>query len=297
MRLALLFAAKLAVSAALLAFILRRVPLDAALDAARALPVSAAGLAVVLYFAAHGINAVKLRLFLPELSLAQALRFTLIALFYGTVLPGQLAGDAVKALRLMRIAAGGDAGRAAAAVAVDKIVGLFALLVLTALGLGLEAGTMGLAAARLAFAVLLAAALGFALLVLLPAPAWLGRWGRAFAAWRAARLQPSVLLTALAFGFLFNLLSIGVFVVLGQALGLHLGLAAWAVVMGLVSLALLLPVTVAGVGLRETSLVALLVALGQNAGGALALSLALLALTLFGAVAGALADLAGRDRP
>src|SRR6185295_5221235 len=112
-----------------------------------------------------------------------------------------------------------------------------------------------------------------------------------FRLWRDAQVSAPVMLTSLALGLVFNVLSIAVFVVLGAALGLHLSLAAWAVVVGMTSLALLLPVTVAGIGVRDASLVTLLTALGQDAEAALALSFLLLALTLIGALAGFAAEM------
>ena len=296
MRIALLIAAKLAVGAAVLAVVLTRVPLAPVLDAVRHVAPTALLLAIVLFFAAHIVNALKLRVFLPDLGLWPAIRFTLLALLYGAVLPGQLAGDAVKAVRLMRVMQGGNAGHIAAAVALDKVVGLFALLVLTALGLGLEAKAVGADAARIGTAVIVLAAAGVTALVVLPPPAWFGRFGQAFRLWRDAHVSGPVMLTSLALGLVFNALSIAVFVVLGAALGLHLSLAAWAVVVGLISLALLLPITVAGIGLRDAGLVALLAALGQDAQAALALSFLLLALTLIGAVAGFVVEMIGRDR-
>ena len=63
---------------------------------------------------------------------------------------------------------------------------------------------------------------------------------------------------------------------------------------GLVSLILLLPVTFAGVGLREGGLVILLGFVGVAPADAVALSFALLSYTLFGALVGAVADLKGR---
>ena len=118
--------------------------------------------------------------------------------------------------------------------------------------------------------------------------------------WRPTAIFYVLLLCLFVWGtgiyLVFNALSISVFVVLGAALGLHLSLAAWAVVVGLISLALLLPVTVAGIGVRDAGLVALLAALGQDAKAALALSFMLLALTLIGAIAGFIADMIGRDR-
>jgi preprotein translocase subunit SecG len=68
------------------------------------------------------------------------------------------------------------------------------------------------------------------------------------------------------------------------------------VVIGLVSIILLLPVTVAGIGLREGSLVGLMGALGQDAAATLAMSLVILALSLFAAAIGLALDLTSRDR-
>ena len=106
-----------------------RVPLDGVLVAFSQLRPVDVALAVVLYFAAHGVNALKLRLLLSQLSVRQALRFTMIAVLYGTALPGQLAGDAVKAFRLTRAASrAGDVSATISAVTIDKVLGLFALL-------------------------------------------------------------------------------------------------------------------------------------------------------------------------
>jgi uncharacterized membrane protein YbhN (UPF0104 family) len=290
------FLAKAAVSAGLLWLLASRVPLGDAATAVAGLPLATVALAVMIYLAAHCLSAARLRVFLPELSLRQALRFTFLALFYGAALPGQLAGDAVKAVRLMRLAGGGDAGRAAAAVALDKIIGLFGLLVLTALGLGVAAPGTDAELGRVLSAFVLIAVAGLAILLWVEPPAWFGRWGQAFRIWRAAHLTGGALLASLGLGVLFQLLSIAVFVMLASGLGLALPLAAWAVIVGLLSLALLLPVTIAGVGVRDVSLVGLVAAYGGEAAPALALSLCLLALTVLGALIGLAAELTGHDR-
>ena len=79
-------------------------------------------------------------------------------------------------------------------------------------------------------------------------------------------------------------------------MGIQLTIAAWAVVVGLVSVVLLLPVTIAGVGLRDSSLVGLIALLGQSQSAALAMSLVLLILNLLGAIIGFLVDFAGSDQ-
>ena len=290
-------AVKVLIGAALLATVLMHVPLDGAFVALSRLAPGDTAVAVILYSAAHGVNALKLRLLLPQLSIRQSLRFTMIAVLYGTALPGQLAGDTVKAFRLTRAASrAGDVSSTIAAVAVDKTIGLFALLLLTVIGLGREATVLGPGMVRVVGAGLVVFVLSLAVIVAAPVPPVLEKWTAEFSAWRRIALRPGTLLQSLFLGVIFQSLSIAVFAVLGTAMGLDFSIAAWAVVVGLVSLVLLLPVTIAGVGLRDSSLVGLIALLGQSQSAALALSLALLILNILGAVVGLLADLAGSDQ-
>src|SRR5690349_1056092 len=137
-------AAKLVLGAGLFFLVISRVPMAEVWTAAKGVPPLTIAALIVLYFAAHTVNAVRLHVLLPGLSLKQAWRFTMIAILFGTALPGQLAGDAVKAFRLARAAGSlGEVTHAIAAVAVDKIISMFALLILTALGIGLNPGTFG----------------------------------------------------------------------------------------------------------------------------------------------------------
>ena len=290
------FAAKTVVGAVLLAAVLMRVPIDGVFVVlGRLTPVDAAAV-IALYFAAHGVNALKLRLLLPQLSVRQAVRFTTIAVLYGTALPGQLAGDAVKAFRLTRaVSRAGDVSATITAVIVDKAIGLFALLLLTAIGLGLDAAAFGPGLAKIIGSCLAVFGVLLAIVVTAPIPPALGKWTAKFSAWRQITLRPGILLQSLSLGVIFQGLSIAVFVVFGAAMGLDLSGAAWAVVVGLVSVVLLLPITIAGVGLRDNSLVGLIAVLGQSQSAALALSLALLVLNILGAAVGLLADLAGSD--
>ncbi len=298
MRAFLLTAAKLAIGVTLLTVVAARTPLPDAMSSLKALPSSALVVAVILYFTAHGLNALKLRLFLPELTILQAWRFTMIAVLYGMALPGPVAGDAVKALRLARAAdSAGDMGAAVAAVGVDKVIGMFALLLLMALSIGLDTAAFGATIVRVAATVMIGASLMLCLVLATPLPAKLGRWGQGFTAWRTAALTPAVLLKALGLGLIVQSLAITIFAVLGTGLGIILAPTVWAVVVGLISVVLLLPITVAGIGLREGSLVAVLGVLGHSQSAALALSLTVLAVNLVGAGVGLIADLTGRDRP
>ena len=291
-----LFATKAVIGFSALIAVLFHVSLDGTIAALNEITPKDGVVAIAIYFFGQGVNALRLRLFLPGLSVFQALRFTMIALLYGTALPGQLAGDAVKAFRLTRAASrSGDVSATIGAVALDKAVGLFALLFLTAVGLAFSQDSFGSGLTAIISISLALFVAVFVVVLVAPIPPILEKLGPGIGVWRKRTLRPRTLVLSLLAGLVVQCLSVTVFMVLGSATGVELSTAVWAVVVGLVSLALLLPITIAGVGLREVSLVAVLSALGQSASAALALSLVLLLLNLAGAAAGLLADLVGRD--
>lgn len=290
----LLFALKAAIGGGLLAFVIWRIPLQDSLAVATTLDPGIFGAAVFLYFVAHLVTAAKLQLFLPGLSFWQACRFTMIGVLYGFALPGQIAGDAVKAVRLAR-AGGGDAAAAIAAVTMDKIVGLFALLLLMTLAIGLDAGAFGqniVLMVALGAAVVIAA---FAAALFLPVPAWLGRFSAPLEAWRTVSMTRARLSWALVLGILFQVLCVAIHMVPGAHLNIDLSVAAWTIVVGFSSVILIAPITIAGIGVREATLVGAIAYLGGSDVGAFALSLVIFIVTLIGAAVGLVFDLAGRD--
>jgi hypothetical protein len=80
-----------------------------------------------------------------------------------------------------------------------------------------------------------------------------------------------------------------------QALGLAVGIdqpfSVWCAVIGLMSVIVLMPVTVAGIGLREASLVGLLDLVGVPHAQSLALGFGILAFQVMVALLGAVIDL------
>ncbi len=70
------FAAKAVIGGVLLWFVITRIPFHDALSVASTIPVPAMVAIVALYFLAHAVNAAKLHVFLPHLSLWQSFRFT-----------------------------------------------------------------------------------------------------------------------------------------------------------------------------------------------------------------------------
>lgn len=296
MRTAVFFALKALIGGTLLWVVISRVPLADALSVASSLDPAIIGLAVLLYLLAHAVNSAKLQLFLPGLSVWQAWRFTMIGVLYGTALPGQLAGDAVKALRLARAQESGEEGAPVAAVAVDRIIGLFALFLIVALALALDASAFEQSVVLTVALAAGAAIAALAAAIFLPVPAWMGRFGASVAAWRSVSMRPSTLLLALLLGILFQALCVGICMVLGENLNISLSVAAWTLVMGFSSIVLLAPISIAGIGVREATIIGAVGYFGGSEVGAFAMSLVMLGINLAGAVLGLVLDLAGRDR-
>jgi uncharacterized membrane protein YbhN (UPF0104 family) len=296
MRAAFIVGLKVLVGGGLLAVVISHISPGEAFAAAAGLDPATFAAAVALYFLAHAAGAARFQLLLPALSFPRAYRFTMIGVLYGFALPGQIAGDAVKALRMARAQGKGDAVAAVAAVAVDKIISIFALLVLMALAIGLESRVFGQTVVMMLALGTVAMVAALAGVLLLPLPDWLGRTGVSVARWRELSMTPSRLSFALALGMLFQALCVAICAILGEKLNVHLSLPGWILVMGFSALVLIVPITVAGIGVREATLVGATAYLGGNEAGALALSFVLFLITLIGAAAGLALDLAGRDR-
>lgn len=186
--------------------------------------------------------------------------------FFSLCLPSSIGGDVVKAYRL-----GDSTPRrllAACSVLADRLTGVSALGVLavtavlvTRLGLGLVA-TLGVAAALLGFAMLvfrLAVGSIDRLLGLL-------REGSS-ARELVARLlpyqqRPSLMSKALVWSLVVQMGSAITVAFLARSLGIVQPLKVWFIVVPLVSLAIVLPLSINGIGLRESALVTLLAPYG-----------------------------------
>lgn len=305
---------KALVSALLVALLLWRV--DVA-EVGRVLAVASPGLmalAGLLFFLMHVLNALKLRVLLPELRAGRLLAYTLVAQLYALLLPGQLAGEAVKAYRLSRDEGRGQGqgeiggGRIVSAVAFDKVTGIVGLLLLTGGGLAMQSARFGdgllvgvglVLAGLVAATVLLAWAPARALLLALLG--WragprreallLGPLRRFLEAWRDQTRRPGRALLSVAGGIAVQVAAVAGSQALGLAVGIDQPFSVWGAVIGLMSVIVLMPVTVAGIGLREASLVGLLDLVGVPHAQSLALGFGILAFQVMVALLGAVIDL------
>jgi uncharacterized membrane protein YbhN (UPF0104 family) len=229
---------------------------------------------------------------------------TFIGMYYGTVLPGQVAGDVVKAYRLS--AAQSAPGLAVAATLVDRVVAMAGLLVTCAIA----TPWVREVPPRVATAIALAAAASVAGLALgshrrvrslfldastaaAPVPRTLAaRFGSGLERVLARRGR---LAANFAVAMAYHAVCIAIQVILGSALGIELSVAAWSVTYAGVSLLTLLPVSIAGLGVREGGYVGLLGLFGIPPSQALSLSLLIFGYALVGALVGALVELSDRS--
>jgi uncharacterized membrane protein YbhN (UPF0104 family) len=179
-------------------------------------------------------------------------------MFFSLCLPSSIGGDVVKAVRIgastsLRLLA-------ACSVLADRLTGLSALGVLVGTAVaarrhGLStAATLGVFAGLLA-AVLLAFWIGLALLdrvhALLPetssARDFVGRL-------LPYRRQPSIVLMAVGWSFAVQLGGVLAVALVGRALGVQQPPLVWVSVVPLVALAMVLPISIGGFGVRENAL-------------------------------------------
>jgi hypothetical protein len=181
--------------------------------------------------------------------------------FFNSLLPGSSGGDVVKIYQLCRREPQRKA-MAAATVIADRLVALFALVVLAAGGLVMQPAPLRLLAAAdwpvktlLIVGGILALGLVVALKVARPTAAF-AQLGRLLAACRDALRFNSWLSLAIAMGFAVHLLNFVVIYFFARALGIPITYVQVVVMMSVILFLVLMPVTINGHGLRELLLIA-----------------------------------------
>jgi len=263
---------------------------------------------IALTFVAFGVSTLKWQRLLASRNIVvgfgRLYSLNMLAQLYSLVLPGQLAGEAVKTIRVIH-----EAERRSvlvASVALDRITGLAGLLII---------GLAGWAAVGASREPAAGAVLGVALVVLLVA-SWLlasgadkkasqavgmfsrvaSATGRFRCAWREYRDDSAALLEALCLSIVFQgLLAFSTWV-FTRALGLEISVWDVAWVFAFVSVAQILPISMAGVGTRDGALVGLLAGFEVSQANALALSFLILMSFLAQGLVGAVVDILGLTR-
>jgi uncharacterized protein (TIRG00374 family) len=295
-------------SALVLYLLLRLLPGRQVWQALGLLPVHLWLLVLLGYLAAHCIGAAKYRLVLniggAGISVRQAARCYFAGLFGSLFLPSLIGGDILRLAMALRVAK----SRAGVVLGsfVDRISDFAALALLAGIGAALVPGALDLRSRKIFEMVsgiaILAIAIAAVVIAVLPVRRFSFRMKRRFVrlrgAFRSMMKQPAAMLRALSMSVTVQVIFIILNVMLADACGLHLPFRIWLFAWPLAKLAAAVPITQAGIGVREAALAALLVPFGATAVLAVASGLAWDAISISGAIAGGIfALIAGRFWP
>jgi uncharacterized membrane protein YbhN (UPF0104 family) len=262
--------ARLLVSAIALAVLLALVPLRQLTAAVGGLPPAWWGAAVLLFLAGHVIAAFKWQLLLRHDGRIPGrawLRAHFAGLAANLCLPGVAGGDVVRAECLRRSFGHGE--QVAVAAVVDRALDCGALLLLAAAGMLMTGGSdmsrrmiLMVAAAGLA-AALVGGVLGLVLFRVRAGRS--GLVGRLAVAVRQLAARPALPLVCLMLSLGVQTMFVFINMRFGLAVGVEVPLAGWLVAWPLAKLVALVPVSLAGLGVREAALVAFLQPYGAPA--------------------------------
>lgn len=298
-------ALRVAASALILALLFHFVPFAEAWRTMRRLPPLVWLAVLACYFCAHLVGVNKYKLVLngagAGLNLAQAVRCYFAGLFGSLLLPSVAGGDLVKAGLALRL------GRSKAGVLMgsllDRMIDVVVLVTMATAGAVLVPGELD-PADRRAFLIAVAAVFGVALVAaaivaLLPARRFSFRLRRGLVSLRrAARSmarRPGRVAAALGLSFVTQLSFVTLTVVLAVASGLHLPYRAWLFAWPVAKITGFLPISQAGIGIREAALAALLVPFGAAGGVVVGVGLSWETLVIAGGmIAGLISLLIGR---
>lgn len=298
--------AKLVLSFGLLLLVLSKVDVDSVLGIlSKADPV----LVVVWYSlvpVAILLAAWRWEILAPGLSYGTAFKYTWIGVFFGHVLPGSIAGDIAKGVSLALKDSAARAGLAASIVA-EKMIGLVALVLFFDIACAVVYVMYGDASVQvrhlavLALVLSLVGVIGAVVVALVAMRSDLflagrhgtGIVGRIMEGIASAAAfysnKPALLGKALAISMLIHIVNIFATYLSFLALRIDAGLLFASVVYPVVSVMLLIPISISGIGVRDATLAVLFSLFGMAAASGVALSwLALLAMVPNVAIGGAI---------
>lgn len=298
-----------AVAVALMATIFLKSDLE---DVARALR-SIGIVPFVTIFAAHVLHVyllgVKWRLLLPEYGLKTLIKVILVGFFYSIVLPGQIAGEVMKAYRLGK--GSGQSEKVASSVLVDKVTGLIPVLLIGMVGIyGSSLDVPELILVSMALVTAVGVLVLFmmridwifkASIALINKLRYVSRrmhkvWAlmeMMLIAWRHYLHDRGLIFKSLVAGLALHAPNVLIIYVIAKNIGVSVSLVDWLWVFSAVSVITIIPLSIGGIGIREGAFVGLLAFLNVPQEQALAISLVLLGIQLSGAVLGGVVELIG----
>ncbi len=266
------FVLKLLVSAVLLYFFLSRIDTDAVIQTLKQtdIPLFIAGFS--LYLCTVFVSTKRWSLFLPQgLKYSKLVSLYFIGSFFNTFLPGIVGGDAVKAFYLYRHI--GKGGLSIAAVFMDRYMGLCAMGGIAFLAL--IAGYPFIKETEILWFILIFLGAFVAGSVIM----WKVNWGRLkflnnfYIPLMEYKRKKDIIFKGIILGFIVQGIWISSTYVLSLSIGFDVPIIYFFMFLPIISAASALPVTLAGLGIREAGFILLFSKVGLTSEEALSLSL------------------------
>ena len=256
---------------------------------------------VIAYLFSIIVNALKWKVLLPKTELTYLIVLCFRAQFYATVLPGQLFGEASKVTVWNN--RDEDIPEIAASVIFDKITGIIGQILIGVFGIYLSSK-----ANIISYKWLLIALVGLGLFFIYVSSerhfyiiikSLFGQIGKInkslgnkliefYDAWYHFATKKGVLIRSILWGIFNQTFGIVSIWILSMTMGLKVGFIEYCWIIPLMSVVLLLPVSFAGVGLRDTSIASMLSIFNVNKGSSLVITMSMLMAQIVAALFGGL---------
>lgn len=256
---------------------------------------------VIAYLFSIIVNALKWKVLLPKTELTYLIVLCFRAQFYATVLPGQLFGEASKVTVWNN--RDEDIPEIAASVIFDKITGIIGQILIGVFGIYLSSK-----ANIISYKWLLIALVGLGLFFIYVSSerhlyiiiknlfGQIGKINKSlgnkliefYDAWYHFATKKGVLIRSILWGIFNQTFGIVSIWILSMTMGLKVGFIEYCWIIPLMSVVLLLPVSFAGVGLRDTSIASMLSIFNVNKGSSLVITMSMLMAQIVAALIGGL---------
>jgi len=293
---------KIAVSVVLVVILYFNIDFDYVMHEIEIMPSWFLACVLLVTVAGMGIEVVKWRVLLKDVSVVPLIKAYLYGNFFTLALPGQLFGEAAKMATFGKYTNMYD--RSIATVVIDKITGLVGLMMFGLFGLlftraelpGALAGIM-LAFIAGAFVVLLSMRVekvrgGFLSLIesLRKRTHKLEKFCDSAAGvvmtWREYLHKPGLLAKSTAYGLLLDAVLILQYMMVCRQYGIPASIIDLCWILPMVNVVQALPISLAGIGIRDVSMVAMFAYVGVSADSAMILAIVLLMIIIFQALCG-----------
>lgn len=229
-------------------------------------------LAILLQLASTTLAAYRWSLIMGALHFNETFSFYLASYFKGAffnqALPGSIGGDAVRGLELGKL--GYSKKEAFAGIFIDRIIGLAGLLLLNLVANLLSGHILPSWLFHLINTISISGLIGFTVLILLRKVEWLHRYRltRLFAnlssRFRQVYANKQAIVSQIALSVIIHFLSILSLYELACAVGMTLPLTVFLVAVPPVFLLTIIPISLAGWGVRESAMVGIFILIGAS---------------------------------